>query len=178
MTHLITPVPYRLYVLTSPAENDLKVALNMLACSACKKRSCWSLYIMPIDSNGIWNVIRNVFSIFFTFVWNEVCINKVYFWWNKKCPECDGAEAEEDIVDFERSWSFCCFFWFSATSEPVERAKELESKCTQKKSEKIEMRKKINKKICNSDLVIVFVQSLAFIVIMTESARACAKSRT
>ena len=41
------------------------------------------IHYMPIDSNGIWNVIRNVFSIFFTFVWCEVCVNKVYLWQNQ-----------------------------------------------------------------------------------------------
>merc|ERR1712080_525784 len=54
-THLIPPVPYRLYVLTSPAENDLKVALNMVACSACKKHhaGAYTLCLHILDSNGI-----------------------------------------------------------------------------------------------------------------------------
>ena len=95
------------------------------------------IHYMPIDCNGIWNVIRNVFSIFFTFVWCEVCVNKVYFWQNIK--------SETFWMPCSRSWRGLCWLWeilkflllqFSATSELVEKAIELESKCMQRKPEK------------------------------------------
>ena len=136
--HMTQLTRYHLYVLTSPAENDLKVALNMVASSTCKKRHAGAYILPAIDSNGIWNVIRNVFSIFFTFVWCEVCVNKVYFWQKQKIWNLVNAmqlKHKRALLTL-RDLELVLLLQFNATSELVEKAKELGWKCMQRKPEK------------------------------------------
>ena len=58
-------------------ENDLKVAFNTGMVHMLQTHA-GAYNFMPIDSNGIWNVIRNVFSILY-FCMKYTCVNKYIF---------------------------------------------------------------------------------------------------